>query len=82
MGKSALVVNAYKRMDHGSMLTSCYAARLFLIAAAIYVDDIDLLHWGDSPITNDDELITQVRDEMNDFGNLVEATGGALKPTK
>ena len=35
------------------MLTSCYAARLFLLAAAMYVDGTDLFHWGNSPITRD-----------------------------
>ena len=48
----------------------------------MYVDDTDLLHWGDSPITNDDKLTNQVQSATNDFGSLVQATGGALKTIK
>ena len=54
----------------------------FLLAAAMYVDDTDLLHWGDSPITKDEDMIHQVQCATNDFGSLVQATEGALKPTK
>ena len=45
---SVPITNAYKHMEHGVKLTSCYAARLFLLAAVMYVDNTDLLHWGPS----------------------------------
>jgi len=79
---SALMVNAYKRMGHGAKLTSCYAARMFLIAAAMYVDDTDLIHWADSPHTDDDEFIAQVQQATTNFGMRAHAGGGALKPVK
>ena len=55
------MVNAYKRMGHGAKVTSCYAARMFLLAAAMYIDDTDLIHWADSPHANDEEFIAQVQ---------------------
>ena len=79
---SALVVNAYRRMGHGAKLTSAYSSRLFLLAAVMYVDDTDLLHWARSPSTRGDELIQQVQGSTNDWGLLGQATGGALKPEK
>jgi len=79
---STLIINAYKRMGNGAKLTSSYAARIFLLAAAMYVDDTDLLHWADSPVTEDEELVEQVQAATNDFAHLAQASGGALKPEK
>lgn len=50
---SALVVNAYRRMGNGAKLTSSYTARMFCLAAVMYVDDTDLLHWAPSASTSD-----------------------------
>ena len=69
-------------MGHGSKLTSCYAVRLFLLAAAMYVDDTYLLHWGNFLDMEDGSLIRQVQSATNDFVHLVQATRGALKPSK
>ena len=68
-------------MGHGEKLTSFYAARLFLLTAVMYVDDTDLLRWGNSPDTKNGDLITQVQSTTNDFPHLVQATYGALKPS-
>ena len=59
---SALIVNAYRRMGHGAKLTSSYMNQMFLIAAVMYVDDTDLLHWAPSiTTTTNEELIEQVQ---------------------
>ena len=79
---SALVVNAYRRMGHGAKLTLSYTARLFLLAAIMYVDDTDLLHWADNPYVSDEEFILQCQKATTDWGLLAHATGGALKPAK
>ena len=79
---SSLIINAYKRMGNGANLTSFYAARIFLLAAAMYVDDTDLLYWGSSPTVYDDKLIAQVQKSTDDFSALAEASGGCLKPEK
>jgi len=79
---SALVVNAYRRMGHGAKLTSAYTSRMFILAAVMYVDDTDLLHWASSPTTSSEELVQQVQEATNDWGLLGQATGGALKPEK
>jgi len=79
---STLIINAYKRMGNGAKLTSSYTSRLFLLAAAMYVDDTDLLHWADSQTTDDDELIEHVQSATTDFGQLAQASGGYLKAEK
>ena len=79
---SALLVNAYRRMGHGAKLTSAFTSRMFILAAVMYVDDTDLLHWAPSPTTSSEELVQQVQEATNDWGLLGQATGGALKPEK
>ncbi len=69
-------------MGHGEKLTSSYMCRTFLLAAAMYVDDTDLIHWGDSAHMEDEALIEKVQVATNDFGLLAQASGGALKPKK
>ena len=58
---STLIDNAYKRMDNSAKLTSSYAARLFLLAADMYVNDTDLLHWADSQVMEDEELVEKAK---------------------
>ena len=41
---SSLVVNAYKCHGNGAMMTSSYTCRLFVLAAVMYDDDMDLIH--------------------------------------
>ena len=62
----ALVVNAYKRMGHGTKLTSANTARIFILAAVMFVDDTDLLHWVPSPETTDEELVKIVQEATSE----------------
>ena len=55
---------------------------MFLLAAVMYVDDTDLLHLAPSKQTTDEELFTQVEDSTKAWGQLAQATGGALKQPK
>ena len=69
-------------MGHGAQLTSTYTARLFLLTAVCYVDDMDLLHLSPSVHTTDRELFAQVQAATTDWGQLAQASDGALKPEK
>eukprot|EP00956_Cyclotella_meneghiniana_P022380 scaffold42322_cov25-Cyclotella_meneghiniana.AAC.4 len=77
-----LVDNAYKRMGHGMAATSSISGRILILAAIIYVDDTDLLHWAKFYGIEDEEFVRQVQDANTDWGMLVHATGGAVKPSK
>ncbi len=74
---SALVVNAYQCIDHGTRIKSAYVGRLFWLAAVMYVDDTDILHWPPSPHTDDD-----VQQAITDWGHLSHASSGILKAPK
>jgi len=79
---SSLIVNAYRRLGHGAQITTSLVRRLVQLCAVMYVDDTDLLHWAGSPTTTTRELILEVQRATNEWGLLVQATGGALKPIK
>eukprot|EP00956_Cyclotella_meneghiniana_P008314 scaffold11103_cov25-Cyclotella_meneghiniana.AAC.4 len=63
---------------YGSYLQHIRADR-FLLAAIIYVDDTDLLHWAKFYGIEDEEFVGQVQEATTDWGMLVHATGGAGK---
>jgi hypothetical protein len=82
MALSLLIVNAYRRMGHSAKIMSSYLARLFFLAAVMYVDDTNLLHWPSFTITEPKELIIYVQQATTDWGNLSQASGGILKAPK
>ncbi len=57
-------------------------ARLFVLAAVMYVNNTDMLHWPPSPHTSPEELIEHVQQATTDWGNLTQASGGILKAGK
>ena len=57
-------------------------ARVFLLAAIMFVDDTDLLHWAPSPTTSDEALIELIQGASNDWAHIAQETGGAIKPVK
>jgi hypothetical protein len=79
---NTLIINAYKRIANGAKLTSSYTARMFLLAAALYVDDTDLLHCAEFSETEDEELVEIAQGATDNFANLAQASGGTLKPSK
>ena len=79
---SALIVNAYKEMGYGAKMVTPYTARLFVLAAVLYVDDTDMLHWADNRLATDEELLAQAQDEVDAWAHLAQATGAILKQEK
>ena len=47
---SSIDIGTYKRDGGGANITSQYLARVFLLAVVMYVDNMDLLHWAESPL--------------------------------
>ena len=62
---SSIMINAYKRAGCGAEITSSYFSRVFLLAAVMYVDDTNLLHWAESPEMTDEELIKTFQWELD-----------------
>jgi hypothetical protein len=77
-----LVDNAYKRLGHGMNAKYSLADRIVLLAAIIYVDDTDLLHWAKFYGVSDEAFMADIQRGVNDWGMLVQATGGSLEQSK
>ena len=48
----------------------------------LYVDDSDILHVASSPTTSEEDFLASVQTATTDWGKLVQATRGYLKPSK
>jgi len=79
---SYLIVKAYLRKRHGAQIYSSYYKRLLLLAAVMYVDDTDLIHWSHIPGCTREELIAAAQTATYAWGGLAIATGAAMKPEK
>ncbi len=76
---SSLIVNAYRRLGHGTGVLTSYTWQLFHLTAVMYVADTDLLHWLPSPYTEPEELVEHVQHSTDDYLRLAIASGGILK---
>jgi hypothetical protein len=54
---SLLIVNAYLSDGFGAWIYSSYYKQLLLLAAMMYVDNTDLIHWTDQPSCSPSKLI-------------------------
>jgi hypothetical protein len=73
---------AYQRLGHGINIKTAVSARVFLLAAIIYVDDTDLLHWARFYGITDEEFFNDIQQATLDWSKIVQATGGSLKQSK
>jgi hypothetical protein len=75
-------VNAYLSNGFGAQIYSSYYKRLLLLAAVMYFDDTDLIHWARHPSCSPDQLIAAAQTATYAWGGLAIATGAAMKPDK
>jgi hypothetical protein len=57
LAMSSLIVKAYLHDGFGAQIYSGYYQRLLILAAVMYVDGIDLVHWSRLPFCSPVELI-------------------------
>ena len=79
---SLLIMKAYLCDGFGAQIYSSYYWRLLILAAIMYVDDTDLVHWSCLPFCSPVELIAAAQTAMYAWGGLAIATGAAMKPDK
>ncbi len=79
---SSLIVNASLREGFGANMYSSYYRRLLLLAAVMYVDDTDMIHWAQNPSCSPGNLIAAAQTATYAWGGLAIATGAAMKPEK
>jgi hypothetical protein len=82
MALSAQNVNAYLQDGHGSRTMTSYTFQLFVLAAVLYVNDMDLIHTTALVTATPSELFEQSQISTNAWGGLAIATGASLKPEK
>ena len=63
---SGIIVNTYKQLGNGAVITSALISRTFILATVMYVDNIDLLHLGYLQQTMDDNMITLAQQHQTD----------------
>jgi hypothetical protein len=81
-GVVTLAINAYKTLGHGMQAPFSRSDHILYLAAIIYMDDTDLLHWGKFYGIEDTAFLTDVQNAINDWGKLIQATGGSIKQAK
>jgi hypothetical protein len=78
---SAVLVNVYKQLNLGSMITDLITAEVIYTMGALFVDDINLYTWLEDTL-NPGKVWNQAQLELEHWSRLLNATGGALKPKK
>ncbi len=79
---SLLIVKAYLCDGFGAQINSSYYRQLLLLAAVMYIDDTNLIHWSRQPFCSSVELIVASQTTTYAWGGLAIATGAAMKPDK
>ncbi len=79
---SLLIMKAYLCNDFGTQIYSSYYRQLLILAAVMYVDNTDLVHWSRLPFCSPVELIAAAQTATYAWGGLAIATGAAMKPDK
>ncbi len=79
---SLLIVKAYLCDGFGAQIYSSYYWQLLILAAVMYVDDTDLVHWFRLPFCSPVELIAATQTATYAWGGLAIAMGAAMKPDK
>ncbi len=82
-----VLVNVYKQIGLGSFISDPMSSEVIQSIGAIFVDDADL-YTSDDTTTEDNgttdpiELWHNTQENLDQWSNLLQASGGALKPKK
>jgi hypothetical protein len=79
---SLLIVKAYLRDGFGTQIYSSYYRQLLILAAAMYIDNTDSVHWSCISLCSPVKLIATAQTATYAWGGLSIATGAAKKPDK
>ena len=79
---SIVMINAHKRKGHGLHLRAPITNKTIHLAGALFVDDMDVEHLDLNKSETRDEAHQALQNSIINWGHLLIATGGALKPAK
>lgn len=81
-GVVTLALNSYMTLCHGMNSQMLRSQQILLFAAIIYVDNTDLIHWGNFYGISDRSFLSQSQIAIDDWGKLIQATGCSIKQAK
>jgi hypothetical protein len=79
---SILMIAAQKRKGHGAHLVAKMSETTGQLVGRLFVDDTDLIHLDMRTIETTLEEHANLQESVINWGKLLIATGGALKPAK
>jgi hypothetical protein len=79
---SIAILNAHKKKGHGATFLCPISHVTAQLAAILFVDDTDVIHFRMDADESVLEAHRQLQDSVLSWGNLLIATGGSLKPAK
>ena len=79
---SIVMINAHKRKGHGLHLRAPITNKRIHLAGTLFVDDTDVEHLDLNKSETRDETHQALQNSIINWGELLNATGGALKPPK
>ncbi len=79
---SIALLNAHKKRGHGAKFLCPISLVRSDLSAVIYVDDTDVVHVNMERGEDKYEALDSLQQSVTSWGNLLIATGGALKPEK
>jgi hypothetical protein len=79
---SIAIISAHKRKGHGIHLRSPITNKNIHLAGTLFVDDTDVEHLNMNKSETREDTHRALQESIINWGNLLNATGGALKPPK
>jgi hypothetical protein len=79
---SICIINAHKKRGHGAHFICPITQLRSHIAGVIYVDDTDLIHFKMDVYEGKEDTFYKLQEAIVNWGKLLLASGGALKPAK
>ena len=76
------IISAHKKKGHGVHFLCPITKLKSHIAGVIFVDDTDLMHFRMDRIEDELEVLYHLQESITNWGKLLIASGGALKPIK
>lgn len=79
---SIAMINAHKRKGHGAHLICTLSNGSLHVVGLLFVDNTDLEHFDMRKVETATEAHQALKESINNWGKVLVATGGALKPSK
>ena len=79
---SIVILGAHKRKGHGAKFVCPVLLAKGELSAILFVDDTDVIHFNMEKNETALEAHANLQESVESWGNLLMASGGALKPVK